>query len=502
MRHLLRPPALLLTPFLHATTYHVATTGSDSNDGLDLPTAWATLQYAADQAVAGDSVVVHGGAYQGFAAMDHSGTVADPIVFTASTFPVLISSPCAYNGLDGINVENVSWVVIEGFHVNNMPRAGIRTAVSDHVTLRYNVCDGNGKWGILTGFAENVLIEHNTCTNSQDEHGIYVSNSADAPIVRYNTLYGNNANGLHMNGDASMGGDGVISNARIHGNTVFGNGAAGGSGINCDGVVNAEIFNNVLYDNHSSGISLYRIDGGAPSTGNKVFNNTVINAADARWCLNITEDCTGNQVLNNILINQHPWRGSIVIASSALPGFVSDHNLVVNSLSPDGDATILDLAGWQALGYDANSLVADPQAVLFADPLGGHFQPVGPGAQMVDAGTSAVSAIVTEDLDGLPRPQGAGFDIGCYELGISTGIGAGAAATPTVLLAPDHLSLPGADPNARVDVLAPDGKVIVQGARPERVPLPPSASGLLLVRMIDAAGLPIQVIRVVRAGQA
>ena len=125
------------------------------------------------------------------------------------------------------------------------------------------------------------IIEHNTCSGSDDEHGIYFSNSADDPIIRYNHCFDNNANGIHMNGDASLGGDGVISNAQVYGNVIHGNGSGGGSGINCDGVINSVIYNNLLYDNHASGISLYQIDGGAPSTGNKVYNNTIINASDA-----------------------------------------------------------------------------------------------------------------------------------------------------------------------------------------------------------------------------
>ena len=28
---------------------------------------------------------------------------------------------------------------------------GIRSAVNDHVTIRHNTCDGNGRWGIFTG---------------------------------------------------------------------------------------------------------------------------------------------------------------------------------------------------------------------------------------------------------------------------------------------------------------------------------------------------------------
>jgi hypothetical protein len=72
--------------------------------------------------------------------------------------------------------------------------------------------------------------------------------------------------------------------------------------------------------------------------------------------------------LNNIFINQHPFRGAIVVADDALDGFVSDYNLLISRLSPDGDATILDLAAWQELGYDAHSMVAaDPLSTLFVD---------------------------------------------------------------------------------------------------------------------------------------
>jgi parallel beta-helix repeat protein len=405
----------LLVMAMWATTYHVLPNGNNNNSGLSTASPWATLQYAADHAIQGDSVVIHDGYYQGFAAMEYSGVPGDPIVFTCQVddFGVFIDEPCSYNNLDGINVENVSWVVIEGFTVNSMPRAGIRTALSEHITIRNNSCGYNGKWGILTGFAEHCTIEGNTCYGSVDEHGIYFSNSADDPIIRFNHCYGNNANGIHMNGDVNLGGDGVISNAQVYGNMIHGNGEAGGSGINCDGVVNSVIYNNLLYDNHASGISLYQIDAGGPSTGNRVYNNTIVNASDARWCINITDGCTDNQVINNILVNTHPFRGSIVVAADALDGFVCDFNLVTPRLSPDGDATILDLGEWQALGYDLNSQVVDAQPDLFVG--GTDFHPASTNAQMVDAGSTAVESVVATDLDGLPRPLILGYDIGCYE---------------------------------------------------------------------------------------
>ncbi|MBL7938683.1 MAG: right-handed parallel beta-helix repeat-containing protein [Flavobacteriales bacterium] len=466
-------------------------TGNDGNSGLSAAQAWATIQHAADIALAGDSVIVHAGSHAGFAAMDHSGTASAPIVFMAGSEDVLIDSPCTYNDLDGINVENVDWVVIEGFTVNDMPRSGIRTALTDHVTIRYNICANNSKWGILTGFAEHVIIEHNTCSGSQDEHGIYFSNSADDPIIRHNHCFDNNANGIHMNGDASLGGDGIISNAQVYGNIIHGNGTAGGSGINCDGVVNSVIYNNLLYDNHASGISLYRIDGGAPSTGNKVYNNTVVNANDARWCMNIAEGCTGNRLLNNIFINQHPFRGAIVVAADALDGSTSDYNLVMSRLSPDGDATILDLAAWQELGYDAHSIVAAPLSTLFVDIPAADYHASSANSQQVDSGTDAVLPEVPNDLALEARPAGAGFDIGCYERGLNTGFGHPQATTdlPTPYFLNDALILPAFAPGGRVRVIDAQGRLIVQAvASGPLLSLPALTSRAYVVQMTQADG--------------
>src|SRR6185436_2358594 len=110
--------------------------------------------------------------------------------------------------------------------------------------------DLNGRWGILTGFSDDILIENNVMSRSQAEHGIYVSNSGDRPVIRDNVVWGNYANGIHMNGDLSQGGDGVISGALVERNVIYENGRGGGSGINGDGVRDSRIQNNLLFDNH------------------------------------------------------------------------------------------------------------------------------------------------------------------------------------------------------------------------------------------------------------
>lgn len=398
-----------------AATYYVSASGNDANDGVTIQAAWKTLQFAADNAIAGDTVLIADGNYRGFSAMDQSGTASAPIVFKAINSAAIINLPCSYNNNDGINIENVDYIVVEGFKVNGMPRAGIRIALSDHTTVKNNICTGNYKWGIFTAFADYVTLEGNECSYSTDEHGIYHSNSGDHAVISHNISHHNNRCGIHMNGDISMGGDGILSDASVYGNIIYENGVAGGSGINCDGVIDSRIFNNLLYENHASGISLYQIDGGAPSTGNLVYNNTIVNADDARWCVNITDDCTGNKLKNNILINQHPWRGSIVIAASALQGFVSDYNIVTGTLSPDGDATLLSLAQWQNLGYDQHSQLTGTLSSMFVNALSGDFHPSNASAMMIDAGTASVNPVVTTDLDGNVRPQGSGYDIGAFE---------------------------------------------------------------------------------------
>ena len=149
-------------------------------------------------------------------------------------------------------------------------------------------------------------------------------------------MWGNSGNGIHMNGDLSQGGDGVISGAVVEGNVIHGNGRTGGSGINGDGVQSSRIVNNILYDNHASGISLYQIDGGQPSRNNFVAHNTIVQAADGRWAINIQDGATGNHVVNNILLTLHTFRGAIDISTDSLSGFVSDSNAVIGRFTTNG----------------------------------------------------------------------------------------------------------------------------------------------------------------------
>jgi hypothetical protein len=209
-----------------------------------------------------------------------------------------------------------------------------------------------------------------------------------------------------------MGGDGIISHALVEGNVIYNNGRAGGSGINCDGVQHSRIQNNVIYNNHASGISLYMIDAAEPAKYDTVVNNTILQASDGRWCLNIKNGSNNTIIVNNILYNYHASRGSISIDEESMTGLKSDFNIVMNRLSPDDDNTVMTLTQWKTTtSQDSHSLIAAPDQ-LFVNTNGNNFT-LNAGSLAIDVGTELFAP--TKDRIGVSRPQNLKFDIGAYE---------------------------------------------------------------------------------------
>jgi hypothetical protein len=193
---------------------------------------------------------------------------------------------------------------------------------------------------------------------------------------------------------------------------VYDNGATGGSAINCDGIQNSRIQNNVLFNAHASGISLYMGDAAEASKNDTVVNNTIIMASDGRWAININSGSTGCVLYNNILYNNHSFRGSITIDQTSLAGFTSDYNAVMDRLSPDGDNTTLTLAAWRTqTGEDLHSIVATPLQLFVNTAMNDYHLKT--GAPAIDKGTSADAP--SKDIEGNLRPQGNAVDIGAYE---------------------------------------------------------------------------------------
>jgi hypothetical protein len=400
----------LIGHMANAATKYVSTTGNNTNSGNSWAQAWLTLQYAVNNIGAGDTVWIANGNYVGFD-IRHSGTAGNLIVFIAAGNSVVINSPTGTT--DGINVEDADYIEINGVKANNLPRNGIRLVNAHNCIVRNTYCDHNQKRGIFTGFTDDLLLEYNECLNSIDEHGIYVSNSSDRSIIRYNICHNNRGGGIQINADESQGGDGISSNPRIYGNILYENGVGGGAAINLDGVQGAFIYNNLLYENHASGIALFQQDGAQPSFNDTIVQNTIVNASNSRWCILIVNGSTGAKVYNNIIINQNPNKGSIALDANAVPGFNSDYNIVVDRLSKMGDGSYVSFNTWQTYGYDAHSLLADALTDIFVMP--GSDYHLLTDAQAINAGNGSFSFGVNNDIEEVSRPQGNQFDIGAYE---------------------------------------------------------------------------------------
>ena len=144
---------MLAIPCYGATKY-VSTSGNNSNSGNSWAQAWRTLQYAADQVNAGDSVWIADGNYAGFD-LRTTGTAANPIVFIAFGNSAVINAPNPVT-TDGINIEDANYIEVNGVRVINQPRNGIRLVFADNCIVRNTFCDNNFERGIFTGFTDDI----------------------------------------------------------------------------------------------------------------------------------------------------------------------------------------------------------------------------------------------------------------------------------------------------------------------------------------------------------
>src|SRR5690349_10075309 len=97
------------------STFYVSTSGNNTGSGSS-NAPWRTLQYAADHVGAGDSVIVEPGNYVGFD-IRHSGTASARITFQGESGAV-INAVNTVTNRDGINIENASYITIDGFTLN------------------------------------------------------------------------------------------------------------------------------------------------------------------------------------------------------------------------------------------------------------------------------------------------------------------------------------------------------------------------------------------------
>jgi len=403
--------------------YHVDPGGSDGASG-SAAAPWETLQHAVDSVGPGDTIIVNPGTYAGMR-IETSGAPGTWITLRAAySGTVTIDEPGPKNRHDS-NIEIESWDgdrtvshwIVEGLEVTGAPNWGIDVrgnpaAHSHHITLRGNEVHHNGvgsiKTGIFFAFTDRAKAIENE-SHHNGEHGIYLSNGGDDFVVKRNHLHDNERCGLHMNGDLSQGGDGLISDGVVDGNWIESNGAEGCAGVNMDGVTDTVVSNNVIVENHASGITMFKQDGAKCSRRNRVINNTVVQAADGRWAIVVGgPGCVDNTIRNNVLLTRHDFRGAIEMPTAAVPGLDSDYNIVVDRFTADDGNSVITLSQWQAAtGQDTHSIVASIDEVF----IPGRYRHE-PGGVAEDGGAADGSS---KGYDNVARSAGDGSDIGAFE---------------------------------------------------------------------------------------
>ena len=406
-----------------AATYYVSPGGSGPPDGSQAH-PFPEIRDALAVAAAGDTILVADGSYKGFTLDGFHGTPAARLTITAqgTGAQVLVTTDRSDNR-DTIFLNDCSYITIDGLRSFNANRAAVRIQGSQFITVRNGVFGDNATWGIFTGFSDDLLIENNECYGSVQQHGIYVSNSAKRPVVRGNRIHHNAGCGLHMNGDLSMGGDGIISDALVEKNVIYENGASyGGSAINMDGVQDSVIRDNLLVNNHASGICVYQIDGAAGPKGDVIANNTIVMASNGRYAVQISETAGVNTVRSNVLCNLNSNRGGLAIGSEAADtaNVDSDYNIFpfeAPYVATDDWDNRYTLAQWQGRGLELHSFVGK-RAELFVNPTTdvatADYHLLADSAA-VDAGDDDAATPGETDLDGKARVAGAHVDIGAYE---------------------------------------------------------------------------------------
>jgi parallel beta helix pectate lyase-like protein/uncharacterized protein DUF1565 len=352
--------------------YYVDTAGSDAGAGTHAA-PFRTIQRAADAAGPGDTVFVRPGVYHG----------AERIVsVTRSGAPgrwtTFISEPKWAAVLEGRNGESleawyfgpeVGYVRVEGFEIKNLGEHAFDTyggGVHDLIIARNHVhhigrnCTdtSNGRTGASLGdgtrrvtFDGNVW--HDIGRYAPGENGC-------APATEY---YQNHDHGIYV--------------------------------ADADEIT---IRNNVFY-NFSRGWAVHRyFSRGSASRGLVIVNNTFAGANPYRpGQIILATPTVGLRIENNIFYA--PQSAAIYFDDSKFSGGSVQHNMIYAGVTKEGRA--------KGVTFSTNWEDTDPRFV------GGTDFRLRSNSPAVDVGLTLPE--VARDADGVPRPQGTGYDLGAYE---------------------------------------------------------------------------------------
>ena len=409
--------------------YYVDNTISNSGDGSSWSQAWNSFSAIDWSAVhPNDTIYISGGSnsqtYNETLSVGASGSAAGTINITQGVDPghdgkVIIDGGEA-RGL-GVEINSHDYVNVSHLNVQNITDAGfsVKNAHAGVVLEHNAVYSGDPGGGNARGYDvrdsaghDAVVVQDNSyrtpaSTQAQTD-GIWSSNN-DGVVFHGNDI-------VIANTDSTGHSDGIQShqdkNITVTGNYF----AHPDGGLNNHGMWVTNIANGGTVDIHDNlvsmpkgdeiGISVWNQDAGWGGKAD-IWNNTV-DGGYYSFQLRATPD---SELHNNIAQPSDGQVGIFVADGSPAAGNI-DHNLV---WAPSATVAYVDSASqsweqWQGHGYDAHGVNADPQ---FTDAAGNDHA-LAAGSPAIDAGQAYAES--TTDFQGAARPQGAGYDIGAFEM--------------------------------------------------------------------------------------
>jgi hypothetical protein len=311
-----------------ATSFYVSPSGSNSNPGT-ITSPWLTIQHAANSVQAGDVVYVRAGTYNESVNIAVSGSAtAGPVIFQNYPGEIAIVdgtglTPAGSNTQGLFNVEDESYVTIQGFEIQNFTTSNANATPA-------------GIW--VSGSGSNIRILNNNV------HNITTTSEQNG-----------NAFGISVYGSEAPA---AISYITISGNTVYDCKTGNSETVNVDGnVTNFTITSNTIHDNDNIGIDAIGFEGVSPDPAYDYARNGVIGENTVYNISAIRNPGEGNQYdadgiycdgCDNVIIERNNVSTSdlgIEVASEH-SGHVSTYVTVRNNLVFNNNSVGISIGGY------------------------------------------------------------------------------------------------------------------------------------------------------------
>jgi predicted outer membrane repeat protein len=412
---------------------YVARTGIDTGTCLTSGTACLTVQYAVDQAVAGDAIYIAAGTYTG-------------VTLRASTYQHVYVSKAltiqgGYTTTDSFAVSNpiANPTILDAQSGGRVLLfSGVDGTISNLTVQNGNINDNGG--GINASNAltlTDVTIISNTASNGNGG-GVYVPGAAQMSGVVFQNNRSNNGGGggLYANGTLALTDTLFLSNAAL--------GRGGGANVETSATVNGGVFQNNISTQGGGGLysdsSLVALTGtqflgNIGIQGGGVYldsgTNRVVNTLFAR---NVASNTLGAglylaagggvEILHTTIASPTLGNGSAIYIQYGTVGItdtiISRYSIGISRTTGTVYenynlffGTPISTTGSFVAGSGVNDVSGDPK---FVNPASNNYH-LQIGSTAINTG---INTGVTTDIDGQTRPMGAGFDIGYDEFPIYT----------------------------------------------------------------------------------